>query len=92
MSSRVNRCHRELDNPIKYSPEGFHEAVHRHQKFICALLWPAFGDGKDGPIDVLGVGQDITALSFSSAVPRLWQVVDDLSGALRRLVVVLRGR
>ena len=25
-------------------------------------------------------------------MPRLWQVVDDLSGALRRLVVVLRGR
>ena len=91
MSSRVNRCHRGLDNPIKYSPESFHEAVHCHQKLICALLWPAFGDGKDGPVDILGVGQDITALSFPSAAPRLWQVVDDLPGDLR-LVVVLRGR
>ena len=34
---------------------GFYEAVHSDQHVIGVFLWPAFGDGENRPIDILGV-------------------------------------
>ena len=56
----------------KDSPECLHKAVHCHQHVIGALLRPAFGDGEDGPVDILRVGHDVTALSLCSTPSHLW--------------------
>ena len=72
------------------SPECLHKAVDSHQHVVGALLRPAFGDGEDGPVDILRVGHDITALSLCSTSSHLWWVVG-LPRTLR-LIVALRGR